>query len=81
MQEKLQGGFHWFEMYIGVLMALLMVGAAGYVAYLWNERNRKRDEFRTAHNLEANVEPRYLARLLGQVHIETTKFCGTQAVQ
>ncbi|BDA51337.1 Synaptotagmin-2 [Coccomyxa sp. Obi] len=66
VQEKLQSGFHWFEMYIGVLIALLMVGAAGYVAYLWNERKRKRDEFRTAHNLEANIEPRYLARLLGQ---------------
>ncbi|EIE19981.1 hypothetical protein COCSUDRAFT_44371 [Coccomyxa subellipsoidea C-169] len=53
-------------MWLGLLMALLLVGALGYVGWAWNERKRKRDEFRTAHNLEHNIEPRCLARILGE---------------
>ena len=66
MQEKLHR-FGWFEMWLGLLMALMLVGALGYMGWAWNERKRKRDEFRTAHNLEHNIEPRFLARLLGEV--------------
>lgn len=66
VQEKLHR-FGWFEMWLGLLMALMLVGALCYVGWAWNERKRKRDEFRTAHNLEHNIEPRFLARLLGEV--------------
>jgi len=67
VQGQLQGSFGWFELYLGLLIALIVVGAASYAAYLWRERRRKRDEFRTAHNLEHNIDPRFLARLLGEV--------------
>lgn len=58
-------------MWLGLLMALLLIGALGYVGWAWNERKRKRDEFRTAHNLEHNIEPRCLARILGEVRFSS----------
>lgn len=67
VNDKLHGGFHWFELYLGIALALLLLACAGMLAWEWRERKRKRDEFRTATNLEFNVEPRYLARLLGEV--------------
>jgi hypothetical protein len=67
VNNKLHGNFHWFELYLGIALAMLAVACAAMLAWEWKERKRKRDEFRTATNLEFNVEPRALARLLGEV--------------
>ena len=59
--------FHWTELYLGALLALLAMLGAALLFWEWHEHRQKRDAFRTAENLRFNVDANYLKRLIGQV--------------
>ncbi|CAL5226034.1 g8845 [Coccomyxa viridis] len=66
-EQKLQSSFHWFELYLGILVMLLLLAAIAKLACTYRKRKQSRDRWRTKDNLEAGVDGRYLARLLGDV--------------
>ena len=66
-EQKLQSSFHWFELYLGILVTLLLLAAIAKLACTYRKRKQSRDRWRTKDNLEAGVDGRYLARLLGDV--------------
>lgn len=65
--QKMQGTFHWFELYLGILIALLTMAAIAILACKYQQRRQSRDRWRTKDNLEAGVDGKFLARLLGDV--------------
>ena len=69
MQHKLHGGFHWTELYLGALLALLGVLGAALLYWEWAQHKRKKDLARTAENLRFNADANFLKRLIGQVRV------------
>ena len=67
VQQRLQHSFHWFELYLGILLALISMTTAAILAWERHRRRQSRDRWRTKDNLEASVDGKYLARLLGDV--------------
>ena len=67
VRQKLQHSFHWFEVYLGILTTLIVL--AGIAILSWERQQRRliRERWRTKDNLEANVDGKYLAKLLGDV--------------
>lgn len=69
VKQKLQHSFHWFELYLGVLIALIAAAAVGFLIWEYYQKKQRRDRWRTKDNLEANVDGTFLARLLGDVSL------------
>ena len=67
VQRKLHGGFHWTELYLGALLALLSMLGAALLYWEWQQHKRKKDLARTAENLRFNADTAFLKRLIGQV--------------
>ena len=65
-QGRAGSGFHWTELYLGVLLTLLAVAALA--ALLWERRQRsvRRDRARTAENVRFNADATWLKHLLGE---------------
>ena len=78
VQRKLHGGFHWTELYLGALLALLGVLGAALLYWEWQQHKRKKDQARTAENLRFNADTAFLKRLIGQVRLIGTH--GWQAI-
>ena len=78
VQRKLHGGFHWTELYLGALLALLGVLGAALLYWEWQQHKRKKDQARTAENLRFNADTAFLKRLIGQVRLISTH--GWQAI-
>ena len=66
-ERSLRHNFHWFELYLGILVAIVLMGTAALLIWEANQKKHQRDRWRTRDNLEANVDGRVLARLLGDV--------------
>lgn len=67
VQQKLRQSFHWFELYLGVVIAIAATAAIAVLLWEHLRRRRQRDTWRTKDNLEASVDGSFLARLLGDV--------------
>ena len=67
VQQKLHGGFHWTELYLGALLALLGVLGAALLYWEYQNHKRKKDLARTADNLRFNADANFLKRLIGEV--------------
>ena len=76
MQRKLHGGFHWTELYLGALLALLGVLGAALLYWEWQQHKKKKDLARTAENLRFNADAAFLKRLIGQVRTRGREFPG-----
>lgn len=78
-QGRAGGGFHWTELYLGALLALLALGAVA--ALLWERRQRaaRRDRARTAENLRFSADATWLKHLIGEVRPPPTRVACLQA--
>lgn len=52
---------------MGILVAIVLIGTAALLIWEVNQKKHQRDRWRTRDNLEANVDGKVLARLLGNV--------------
>ena len=66
-EQKLQSSFHWPELYLGISISLLLLAAIAILAGTYQNRKQRRDGWRTKDNLEAGVDGKFLARILGDV--------------
>ena len=67
VRQKLQHSFHWFELYLGILMTVVVLAGIAMLSWERQRRRQIRERWRTKDNLEANVDGKYLAKLLGDV--------------
>jgi hypothetical protein len=74
------GGFHWTELYLGMLLALL--AAAALAALLWARRQRqiRRDRARTAENLRFSADATWLKHLIGEVRSTPKRSIGRRTL-
>ena len=67
LERSLRHNFHWFELYLGILVAIVLMATAALLIWEVHQKKHQRDRWRTRDNLEANVDGKVLARLLGDV--------------
>ena len=73
VESRMSDSFHWTELYLGALLALLAMLGAALLFWEWREHRRKRDGLRTAENLRFNMDANYIKRLIGEVPLHSTK--------